>query len=247
MNNDFCEAEGRTVICGELSEGVREALAGVGFRIVDIPRNESVGYPVGRHADLSVCLIPGAAVIRPGLAGDAVIRGILEKSGREIIIAEREPAGEYPGDCSLCACVCGDYLICREASTDPALLREGVRRGLTVLGVRQGYAACSCLALSDGALVTDDPGIAAAFGAKGWDVLLVEKGYVSLPGYDRPDAPGGFFGGCCGLCGNFAVFAGNLETHPEAGAIREFLKLHGTEEFSAGEGMLFDTGKLIFP
>ncbi len=246
MNNDFFGADGsRAVLCGDLPDGVAEALA-ERFRVVGIPRNAAIGGPVGRHADLSVCLLPGAAVIRPGLAGNAGIRRILEESGREIIIAEREPSGDYPGDCSLCACVCGDYMICRETSTDPALLREAVKRGLTLLGVRQGYAACSCLALPDGALVTDDQGISSAYRGKGEEVFLVRKGYVSLPGYDRPSAPGGFFGGCCGVSGKVAVFAGDVETHPEAGGIREFLARHGVDVFCAGEGTLFDTGKLIF-
>ena len=247
MNNDLFVAEGRTVICGDLPEDVREALMAEGFRVAGIPRNAAIGFPVGRHSDLSVCLLPGAAVIRPGLKDDAVIRGILEEAGREIVVAEREPSGGYPGDCSLCAAVCGDYLICREASTDPVLLREAKRRGKSPLPVRQGYAACSCLALPDGALVTDDPGIAAAYEGKGGEVLLVARGYVSLPGHDRPEAPGGFFGGCCGLSGNVAVFAGNLDTHPESDAIRGFLARHGTDVFSAGQGTLFDTGKLIFP
>ncbi len=154
-----------TVICGDLPDDSLAALVGRGFRVVRMPVNPAVDRTVGRHTDLSLCVVGGAAVIRPGLAGCFEITDPLIRAGRRLIPAEREPSGNYPADSGLCGCVCGSFFICRKDSCDPALLRAAEAEGLTVLGVRQGYAACSCLPLPDGSLITDDPGIARAFRA----------------------------------------------------------------------------------
>ena len=236
-----------TLICGDLPDDCLSGLLSRGFRVIRMPVNRAVDRTVGRHTDLSVCVVGGSALVRPGLAGCSEITGSLIRAGKRVILAEREPSGDYPADSGLCGCVCGPFFICRTDSCDPALLRAAEAEGLSVLGVRQGYSACSCLPLPDGSLITDDPGIARAFGkASDKDLLLVSRGSVSLPGFDTPETGGGFFGGCCGLCGDTAVFAGDLSAHPDHERITAFLASHRVGVLCAGSGRLFDTGKLLF-
>ena len=72
------------------------------------------------------------------------------------------------------------------------------------------------------------------------DVLLIEKGDISLPPYDY-----GFFGGSTGMIGKDTLFVnGNLKTHSDADKIYAFLEKHSVKTVEC-EGNLVDMGSII--
>ena len=54
------------------------------------------------------------------------------------------------------------------------------------------------------------------------NVLLVQPGHVVLNGYDT-----GFIGGTSGRAGNEVLFNGDLMTHPDFQAMKEFIEGRG--------------------
>ena len=122
--------------------------------------------------------------------------------------------------------------------------RNGASRyilaGRQIVPVKQGYAACACLKVTENAIVTSDIGIAKAAEQRGVDVLRISAGNIDLPGYDC-----GFIGGTAFLHEDTLYFAGDLWTHPDGKSIADFCISHGVKTYSLVKGMkLRDLGFL---
>ncbi len=213
------------------------------FEIIQLPPDASLPEAVNGHSDLLIFKIDNKLVTRKSYYRTAKykIDLICEKSGLELILSDAEADNKYPNDCGLCAAVSGRNIICRKASANGEILRLADDLEYNLLNVPQGYSKCSCAVLADGAIVTADRGIAKVTQDAGIDTLVITPGYVALPGYDC-----GFIGGATGLCGNILYFCGNLESHPDHTAIKEFAQKHNTEYISLSDEKLYDVGSLIF-
>ena len=88
--------------------------------------------------------------------------------------------------------------------------------------MKQGYACCSIVPVDEDSIITADRGIARAAEAAGIKVLTVEAGHVELPGYDT-----GFLGGTSGRVGDEILFNGDLSSHPDFEAIKDFIGSRG--------------------
>ncbi len=125
-------------------------------------------------------------------------------------------AGGYPLDLHFDQLLYKERIIGR-ASFIPKVLTEGRE----VVNVRQGYAKCATLLLSDAA-VTADEGIARALGTLGCRVLKIENEGIALPGYDK-----GFIGGASAVVGSTVLFWGDLPAHGQGKEIEDFLLKEG--------------------
>ena len=226
-----------------------EGLKNEGFGITVLPPDPRLPAPVAGHADLSLFLAGGFMAARRDYAR-LLPPGTLERlaagSGRRLVLSDETAAGAYPGDTGLCCAVSEDYVVLREKSADPEVLKYALENGLRLINVKQGYAACSTAVLSDGAAITDDEGIYRALVSASVSCLLISRGSVLLPGYGRPGEKEGFFGGCCGVTGGVLYTIGNAGTHPDYGKISAFLTEHHTVLRPLCDGELFDAGKILF-
>lgn len=221
------------------------------FDIAVIPADPRLPVSVSDHADLSIAFPEGAAVVREdhyrGAAKEAV-DAVCRATGRKLLFEPRRAEDVYPGDTGLCARYCGRRLICRTASTSRVLLDEAAASGYEIIGVNQGYAACSVIALSDGSAVTSDRGIFAALSSRGVSCLLIRPGYISLPPHDRAfdGGLGGFPGGASGLCGRDLYTVGDFSLHPDGRRFFDFCSEHGTRVRPLCGGVPTDTGGIFF-
>lgn len=222
---------------------VLESLKKHGFETILLPPDPSLPKPVCGHSDLLVFIHDGSLLTRRSYyeIAQKEIDLICKNAELDLILSDEKSCLNYPGDCGLCVAISGSTVICREASTDRALLSLALNKGYTILNVPQGYTKCSCAILADGALITADRGIAKVTQSAGIDTLLIVPGYVDLPGYNC-----GFIGGASGLCGNTLYFCGNIERHPDHAKIVEFAQKHNTDIVSLSDGNLYDVGSLIF-
>ncbi|MCI8608686.1 MAG: hypothetical protein HFE73_03485 [Firmicutes bacterium] len=128
----------------------------------------------------------------------------------------------YPLDAIYNGCATGKYFIHNLKYTDPALLELANSEGLTLVHVPQGYGRCCCLPVTENAIITADQGILKACKKAGLIALAITSGHVRLAGY-----PYGFIGGAAGQVGNEILFHGDLTTHPDGHAIRQFIESFG--------------------
>lgn len=198
--------------------------------------NSPVYNAVKTHADIHMCRF-----------------GVWEKP--EIFMGNPAKLTEnYPGNIRYNAICTGKYFIHNLKYTDPELIRHArqwhsaTRRPtedetdtLIFIHVSQGYTRCCCLPVDDSSFITSDMGIAKALVAANADVLLIEKGYILLPGFDY-----GFIGGCAGhFVNRIILFNGDLSHHPDYLQIDAFLRERHVTPIFFQNYPLMDIGSIL--
>ena len=111
---------------------------------------------------------------------------------------------------------------------------------LKKINVRQGYCKCSCLNVSENAVITDDECIYKALCLNEIDALLISKGDITLNGHDY-----GFIGGASGKISKTDIlFFGDVTKHRDYKKIAGFIEKHGCKIISL-DFPLTDFGGII--
>ncbi len=208
-------------------------LASYGHTPVPCPPHPALDSSIASHPDM--LLFP----CEHGIFAHAE-HGI-KQSTLPLIPIKQAPGQKYPHDVLLNAARIGNCLVCRPDATARDVLQYAHTQGLTLLPVRQGYAKCNLCIVSDCAAITEDASIAVALRGVGLDVLQIEAGDVSLPGY-----PYGFIGGASGNDGVHVFFCGDLTLHKDGERIAAFCQKHGKQPVSLASHPLHDVGSLLF-
>lgn len=168
----------------------------------------------------------------------------LREMGIGLIKGESDPRGSYPETVRYNAVRIGKAIFHNLEHTDPVILRLAQKEEFEIVNVAQGYTRCSVLPVGDKALITADKAIAEAAHGKGFGVLEVSSGSVMLPGEEY-----GFIGGAAGCMPDGSlVILGDIDQHPEASRIKEFLLKHGVQYVDIAGLPLYDAGGLlVFP
>ncbi len=199
-----------------------------------IPELPLIDGKTAYHADLSLCVLDDTVVCAPSL---------YEKTGKiknfNLVKGESEPCEPYPNDILYNAAVIGKTVFCKTDKTDKKLLEVAEKNGYSIINVKQGYARCSTLPVSDSSLITSDSGIYSAALNVGFDALLVTNEGVMLDGY-----PNGFIGGCGGLFENKLIFSGDISKHLDYERIKDFCGKYSVEVVYTAEP-LYDFGSIL--
>ncbi len=211
---------------------MREALAVRGCRVVPLPAFDCLPAPVAKHADTLLypmtrgLLVPAAYYER----NHALFADLL-------VVTTDEPITDtYPGDVLLNALDTSAGILCREPSTSRFIRQSGK----PILHTAQGYARCAACRVSDSALITADPSIAAVARAHGLAVLEITPGGISLLGYSY-----GFIGGASVRIGDEMLFFGDVTAHPDYARIEYFLHKYAVYPVSLSDGILTDYGGAV--
>ena len=208
------------IVDGRIGSAVRENLFAEGFCIFELPRCARLPDAVASHPDM--------LMIR--LGDELIVEGGFYEENRELFDCLSEILSsinikpthsrvedKYPHDCILNALRIDKRLFVKSDSVSREVLAAADRIGLKTVSVRQGYPACTVLALGSTHAITADRGMAKALSREGIEVLLIENGDVSLPPHEY-----GFIGGAAGVFGNKVYFLGDLKTHRHGDKIRRF-------------------------
>lgn len=215
----------------------------MGCKVIILPPCPALPRPLASHADLLICHMGDRIYTFRDYyqTAAAELDHIAAAGGCSISFLEAAPGDSYPQDVPLCIRQVGRYVI-SNPRTAPELCRTATAAGLIPIYTRQGYTACSALAVGNG-VMTADSGIKKAAEAAGLAVLEITQGGILLPGYDY-----GFIGGTCGVCPERGEvwFAGDPLTHPNGAEITDFIEHHGYRAVPLADGPLFDCGGMFF-
>ena len=204
------------------------------LRVCALEPDLRLPIPIASHADMLVYANGKQAVVDCAYcAVDETLQALCAAHGQNLILTDTHRGNTYPHDIALNALPVGDLLFCNVRYTSPAVLALAGE----VVDVRQGYAACSTLALTDRCIVTADPSIARAAEKRNIDVLPITPGHIALPGYDT-----GFIGGATAKVGNTVWFFGDPSTHPNFAAMESACLSCGLEMRSLLNAPLTDHG-----
>ncbi len=144
---------------------------------------------------------------------------------------------KYPNDASLDCLRMGKQMFCGKG-TDKKVLETETTSGCEIIFTKQGYVKCSVCVVGKDALITEDCGLAKQFEEHGFDVLLLKKREVVLPGYNC-----GFIGGASFKFANDGLaFFGDVKKHSEYENIKSFCASHGVFCEALSESVLTDFG-----
>ena len=150
---------------------------------------------------------------------------------------------EYPADVPYNAVVTGKYLICNIRTVSPAVIEAAktLYPDIHIVHVAQGYTKCNIVVVDDDHFITEDEGIFRKLSKiDGIHCLLLNSGYVDLPGYKR-----GFIGGASGRIGDEVWFNGDLSLHPDCDKMTELITDCGLTVCSITDRPLKDIGSII--
>lgn len=222
----------KKVLIGRQWSCFHEKLLSLGVECAYVLENKSLQKPLMCHADMNV--------LHLGSNKFALAKGIEIKDFSCKSLFEIELSNIYPKDISLNIALIGKYAVIGKKNCANELVLFVKKEGYTPIFVSQGYCKCSCSIVNQNALITDDESI--YNGLKPFlDVLLIQKGDISLPGYDV-----GFIGGASGLIDkNLIAFTGDIKLHRDFKKIYSFLKKHNCDYICLSDGKLIDIGGIL--
>ncbi len=219
------------------------SLKELGYTPILVPPADYLSKPVASHTDMILFIGFGRLFCHASFyaCNKELIDSVIFLSGLELTLSNEEISHKYPHDVLFNACLVNNRLICNEKSVSRLILDAAEKAGCEIINVPQGYTKCSICPASEDAIITADKAIASACEKAGMDVLLIDEGDVSLPPYDF-----GFIGGAAGTTSDKILFCGDIDTHRDAKAIRDFCKAHQKSVLSLSSESLQDVGSIFF-
>lgn len=206
---------------------------------IKLPHFSRLSPPVASHPDMLLFLRGRKLYTSKQYYNEAkdVFSLIESVSGVEIITDDVNILPIYPNDIAFNCFDCNGYLFGLTKNLAKTILRDTEK----TVNVRQGYASCSTICADEKAIITADRSIAECAEKIGVRVCFIQQGGVVLPRYEY-----GFIGGACGVLDDTLYFTGDIDTHPCAKQIRDFIKSLGKNIVSLSDSLLCDYGKMLF-
>ena len=217
------------LLIGEIKDEQARAFLVERFDIVTVP-SLPVAEPIKRHVDIGLFASCGIYVCEPS------VYEFYKEIFPSVISGETFVSEKYPHDVAYNAfAVCGT-LVCKEYATDKILLSQFSK----VVSVRQGYAKCSSVTVSENAVITSDRSVYAACERLGADVLFADNYGVLLNGYDT-----GFLGVATAVTENEVLFFGDIRRRKDCKDICDFISKHGKKAVYIPDIPLYDYGSPV--
>ncbi len=224
------------VVSGDMPPFLREYLLVRNIKIITCENNIFIDPVVKSHADMSVVHIGNNRVVVD--VSQEKIKDKLQREGFEVISSALKAAGQYPDDVKLNVALFGNNAVGAFRYTDSKLL--SLIDGFQKINVKQGYAKCSVLPITEDAIITDDESIFKTL-KNTVDTLLVRKGDIILDGHDY-----GFIGGSAAkISKDEILFFGDLKKHCDSDRIISFLEKHYHKAVYFKDYPLYDIGGFI--
>ena len=227
-----------------ISQASERGLEKRGFYVLKMPPAKGISAPMASHPDMLLAKLGDNIVTTADYIETApyIFSDIREYAPHiKIHVTDEVYAENYPKDAILNVLTVGKRMYAKTDSVSKYVLTLARELGYEIVNTRQGYPACTALALSEKDALTADRGLALTLGEWGVSVCLIENGGISLPPYEY-----GFIGGACGVLGADVYFLGNPLHHPSYGRIEKELCSLGMRAIALSDEPLSDLGKIIF-
>lgn len=231
------------VVDRRITKSQAQVLSESGFELLKIEPADYLAEPVSSHPDMIFFSGFGKLFCHKNYyeQNESLIQKISELSSSDIVLSCENTNQTYPYDVLFNACLIGSSLICNPNTLSGYILDEAHKANINIIPVKQGYTKCSCAVISENSIITSDKGIFSSCLNNSIDALLIQPGFVSLPGYNY-----GFIGGTSGHYGDNVYFSGDLRHHPDYERIIEFIYHHHKKYTALSNDELIDLGTMYF-
>ena len=232
------------IVDGRMGEDEQRKLMLLGFHPLSLPKSSKLPVAISSHPDTLLFRIGDRIVSSADYCDEAsYFFGDLRELCPHITLTLTGDSftDKFPGDCLYNALTVGRFIFCREDSISRKIPELAEAFGFEIVSVKQGYPACSALALGDKAIITSDKGLLRAAEAVGIPGYWIEPGHISLPPYEY-----GFIGGASGVVGDNVYFIGDYKRHPSADIIDRAMEDFGYRAIALSDKPLSDLGGMLF-
>lgn len=232
------------LVDNRISEASEQGLLKRGFKVLKMPPAEEISAPMASHPDMLVAKLGNNLITTASYIDKApyIFSDIREYAPHIKIHVTGECQEEkYPKDAILNVLVMGNKIFARCESLSRKVIELAGELDYELVNTRQGYPACTTLALGENEAITADAGLAGTLSKNGITVTLIKNGGITLPPYEY-----GFIGGATGVFGKEVFFIGNPKSHASYNEIEQKIKSLVMNPVSLSEEPLSDMGKIIF-
>ena len=171
------------IIDQRVPEEIENALSALDFEVIKLPECIEKESAVASHTDIVLFkakdLVIGSQAY---FEKHPSIEKKIKRAGLNIIKSEDIHSEKYPYDAIFNALVIGDRLFLKTDSASRAIIDYAGEHNLKVVRTRQGYPACTTLAIGNKHAITSDLGMARLLRDEGIAVLTVpESDKIELP------------------------------------------------------------------
>ena len=218
-----------------ISEALSESS---GIEVLPLTPCEALDTPVNTHADMLTFVLENKIFTYGSYySQNKQIFDAARSDGYEIIAVSRECSKKYPNDIMLNALVMGKTLYANLKHIAKEIINIATELGYTLINVKQGYSACSTLALDADNAITADKGMYRALCESGKKAVLISEKGIKLDGYNC-----GFIGGASCVIGKNVYFYGEIQNHPDYEKIHKKLVELSMNEISILAADVVDFG-----
>lgn len=228
------------VISGQASDEIVDKLIRQGIEVVKTVKVESLLPQIAYHPDLVLHPVDiNTLVVAPEVFDYYAQK--LNPFALDLIKGESLLGRDYPENIYYNVFRIGKHFAHKGAYTDNRIVESYKKSKISLVNISQGYSKCSTALVDNKSAITSDKKIARELIALGYDILLIESGWIDLPGYDY-----GFIGGASGhLSRKEMVFTGSLRKHPDKLKIEAFIYNKGLEIIYLSEETIIDLGTIF--
>ncbi len=233
--------EAFAVVAGNTPEEEVASLRRCFPHVVFLPPDPTIAEPVAYHPDMLFAVVGDVLVTHAMYyeGAQAAVDEICALGGFTLRLSHMARGRAYPADVGFNALVYGKYLVANVKHLSLEVLALSDDEGMETIHVKQGYSACTVLAVPEVNLAaTADAGAAKALAGVGVDVVGIPTDVgIALPGYDC-----GFIGGCTGVWGGTVFFSGDPKLHCGLAVLLNSLTERGVETVVLSKNRLTDRG-----
>ncbi|WIV11414.1 DUF6873 family GME fold protein [Proteiniborus sp. MB09-C3] len=228
------------IVDGRISYEIKENLIKHGLEVIKTCKCEELYDSISYHPDIVIHPINYNKVIVAPNVYD-YYSDILSIYDIEVIKGEKKLSRNYPENIAYNVARISKYAVHNTKYTDEKLKFYMAKEGIDFINVKQGYSKCSLAIIGEDIGITSDPSIYKELKKHSIDVLLVEEGFIELPGLNY-----GFIGGATGMLSkDELLLSGSIQKHPSLNKINGFLKKYKIKPIYLSNNRMIDIGSII--
>lgn len=228
------------IIPGNTDREIIKNLNKLGIKTIPTIKCEDVDESIAYHPDIVIHpLNHKSLVVAPNVYD--YYKEVLQAFNLRLIKGEKILGRKYPKDIPYNVGRIKGRAIHNFKYTDELLKFYLKKEGLKFLNIKQGYSKCSISIVDEYSIITEDKPIYKKLKGLGYNPLLINPGYIKLPGQKY-----GFIGGSTGnLSKDIILFSGSLDYHPEKERIKKYILNRNKKIICLSDRKIIDLGTII--
>lgn len=242
MSNPFIPKNNANIaiLDGRTSDIIVNNLEKLNIKVVKTIKCEELEESVQFHPDMVMHPIASNTVIVAPNVFDYYDEQ-LSKLGIIVLKGDRVLSSKYPFDIAYNVGRLKNVAIHNFKYTDEKIIYFLKKNNVEFINVKQGYSKCSLAVVDESSGITADVTIFDRLSKMGYEMLLIESGYIDLKNQKY-----GFIGGASGnYSKDICLFTGKLHKHPDAQKIENFIEGKNKRIIYLSDDNIVDLGTII--